>query len=401
MKFKYQARTKEGDLRMGIIEAPNKETALTMLQRLELFVTSLEEERPPLWKELLRFKKKVPEKEVVLFTRQLSILVNAGVSLVEGLNTIAAQTKNLHFREIVESIAEQIEGGSMLSQALLRHSEVFPPFYISLVKNGEATGKLSYSLSFLADYLERNYEFKENLKGALIYPIFVFSFAILVFFFLSFFVLPSLEKLFLERELKLPFFTQIVFSLSRFLRKNLIGILILVAGIFAFIFSFLKREEGKEFWDRYSLRLPFFGEVFKRIYIARIGENLSLLISSGIPITRAFEMVAENVGNTIFKNILLVMKDEIKKGSTISRVTSIYPELFSPFFVQMVTVGERTGTLDKSLLVVASFHQKEVERILQDFLKILEPVLLIILGVVVGFLVGSIIIPIYRVMMTY
>lgn len=401
MKFKYQARTKEGGLRMGIIEAPNKETALTMLQRLELFVTSLEEERPPLWKELLRFKKKVPEKEVVLFTRQLSILVNAGVSLVEGLNTIAAQTKNLHFREIVESIAEQIEGGSMLSQALLRHSEVFSPFYISLVKNGEATGKLSYSLSFLADYLERNYEFKENLKGALIYPIFVFSFAILVFFFLSFFVLPSLEKLFLERELKLPFFTQIVFSLSRFLRKNLIGILILVAGIFAFIFSFLKREEGKEFWDRYSLRLPFFGEVFKRIYIARIGENLSLLISSGIPITRAFEMVAENVGNTIFKNILLVMKDEIKKGSTISRVTSIYPELFSPFFVQMVTVGERTGTLDKSLLVVASFHQKEVERILQDFLKILEPVLLIILGVVVGFLVGSIIIPIYRVMMTY
>lgn len=386
---------------MGIIEAPNKETALTMLQRLELFVTSLEEERPPLWKELLRFKKKVPEKEVVLFTRQLSILVNAGVSLVEGLNTIAAQTKNPHFREIVESIAEQIEGGSMLSQALLRHSEVFSPFYISLVKNGEATGKLSYSLSFLADYLERNYEFKENLKGALIYPIFVFSFAILVFFFLSFFVLPSLEKLFLERELKLPFFTQIVFSLSRFLRKNLIGILILVAGIFAFIFSFLKREEGKEFWDRYSLRLPFFGEVFKRIYIARIGENLSLLISSGIPITRAFEMVAENVGNTIFKNILLVMKDEIKKGSTISRVTSIYPELFSPFFVQMVTVGERTGTLDKSLLVVASFHQKEVERILQDFLKILEPVLLIILGVVVGFLVGSIIIPIYRVMMTY
>lgn len=401
MKFKYQARTKEGGLRMGIIEAPNKETALTMLQRLELFVTSLEEERPPLWKELLRFKKKVPEKEVVLFTRQLSILVNAGVSLVEGLNTIAAQTKNPHFREIVESIAEQIEGGSMLSQALLRHSEVFPPFYISLVKNGEATGKLSYSLSFLADYLERNYEFKENLKGALIYPIFVFSFAILVFFFLSFFVLPSLEKLFLERELKLPFFTQIVFSLSRFLRKNLIGILILVAGIFAFIFSFLKREEGKEFWDRYSLRLPFFGEVFKRIYIARIGENLSLLISSGIPITRAFEMVAETVGNTIFKNILLVMKDEIKKGSTISRVTSIYPELFSPFFVQMVTVGERTGTLDKSLLVVASFHQKEVERILQDFLKILEPVLLIILGVVVGFLVGSIIIPIYRVMMTY
>lgn len=386
---------------MGTIEASSKEMALAMLQRIDLYVTSLKEEKPFSLSEIFKLKKKIPEKEIVLFTRQLAILVGAGVSLIEGLRSIALQTKNFKFRDIIDNIGDQIEGGSMLSHALSKFTDVFPPFYISVVKNGEMTGKLSYSLNFLAEYTERNYRFKENLRGILLYPIFVVVFSFLVLLFLTFFVFPTFENLIAERAISLPFVSKIVFSFSKFLRENILGFLLMFFGLIIFGISFLRREEGKELWDRYSLRIPFLGEILKQIYVTRIGENLSLLISSGLPITRAFELTADTVGNQVIKNILLVVKDEIKKGSSFSKVLAIYPEIFTPFFVQMVAVGERTGTLDKALMTVAAFHQKEVERVLEDFIKILEPILLILLGVFVGTIVGAVIIPIYRIVTSY
>jgi type IV pilus assembly protein PilC len=401
MKFLYQVRTKEGNVKSGVIEASSREVAFSLLQKTGYYVTYLEEEKIPIYARELKIFRGIPSREIILFSRQLAVMLNSKIPVVESLSTIASQTKNSQLKEIASDIAEEVEAGSFLSRALFKHREIFSPFYIAMVKAGEASGKLSQCLDYLAKHLEREYRVREKIKGALIYPAMVFFLFIVIFCLMIFFVLPSFEELFKEREMEIPLLTRVVLSFSRFLKENFLPSLFVFLLPFFLAFYYSKTTKGREFFDRILLKVPFFSQISKQLILSRFSENLATLISAGLMITESLEIVADITGNEIYKEAILQIKEGVKKGSSISATSSLYPELFPPFFNQMVLVAEKTGNLASCLISVANFYQAEAERSIENFLRILEPVLIILLGGLVGGLLGTVLLPLYKIMGSY
>jgi len=396
MKFNYQARTKEGDIRIGTVEASSKEAALILLQKYGFYITYLEEAKAPFYAREVKIFKKISLRDIALFSRQLAIMFNSRVPLVEALSTIANQTPSLGFREKILDLSKEVEGGSAFSKALSRHPQVFSPFYIAMVQAGEASGKLADSLNYLAEHLERDYYLRSKIRGAMFYPALVLLVVVIVLALMVFMVLPNFEQIFLETEAKIPAITQMVLSASRFFKKHF---LFLFFGFLFFSFLILryyKTEKGKNFFDKNSLKLPIFGSLSKTIYLSRFAENLSTLISGGIMMPQALEITGNVVGNALYKEVIFLTRDEVRKGMPISSVLTAFPKIFPPVFIQMVVVGEKTGNLDMSLMQIAIFYRKEIDREIDNLLSILEPLLIVILGGVVGGLMLSILLPLYQ-----
>jgi len=397
MKFNYQARTKKGEAQSGAVEASSREAAISLLQKYGLYVTILEEAKAaPIYAKRVKIFERISAKDLVLFSRQLSILFKSKVSLVESLQTLAVQTKSLDFKEKIFKLAEEIEGGSSLSGALSHFPKVFSSFYIAMVRAGEASGKLSESLEYLAEHLEREYHLTSRIKGAMIYPAVVLLVAIAVLALMIIFVIPQLTKVLAEVGGELPAVTKMVISLSDLFRKS--GWLIILGLIFLGIglHRYYKSKKGKKVFDRAFLRLPLVSPILEMIHLSRFAENLSTLITGGLPIAQALEITGDIVGNTVYKEIIFAARDEVRKGEPISSVLSRYPEFFPPVFTQMTLVGERTGTLDKTLMDLVSFYQKEVDRGVENLLSVLEPLLIVFLGGIVAGLMVAILMPLYK-----
>lgn len=397
MKFNYQTRTKEGEIAAGTIEASSKETAINILQRQGLYITYLKETRPPFYARQVEIFQKTSLQDIVLFSRQLSIMFSSKISLIESLNTIAVQTKNLEFKERILDISKEVEGGSPFSKSLSRHPQIFSPFYIAMVKSGETAGKLSASLNYLADHLEREYRLNSRVKGAMLYPAVVVLVILVVLFVMMFYIIPQLTEVLEETGQALPLVTQLIIKLSIFLRKW---------GVFLFVFfvilvialqRYIKTSEGKNNYDKISLRLPLIGSSLKMVCLSRFAENLSTLIAGGIPVAQALETSGEIVGNTVYKEIIFLARDEVRKGENISSVLQEYPEVFPPVFSQMASVGEKTGTLDKTLLNLVDFYQREVDRNIENLFSVLEPLLIVFLGVIVAGLMMAVLLPLYNI----
>jgi len=398
MKFNYLARTPEGQIQSGVVEASSREAALSLLQTHGLYVTLLEEEKkPPILTKRIRIFQRVSRKDIVLFSRQLAILFKSNVPVVESLQTLANQTKKQSFKETIFKIAEKVEGGTPLSQSLAFYPTIFSPFYTSVVRSGEVAGKLSEVLGYLADHTEREYNFYSKVIGAMVYPVFVlFVFMVIVALMITF-VIPTLTQVLREGGQELPLITQIVIRTSDFLRIWWWLILLFLFGFIIIGSQFVKTKTGKIFIDELSLKLPLFGEFLKKIYLSRIAENLSTLISSGLPIIQALEITGEIVGNDVYRTIVLKAKDGVQRGEPISLMLSRYPESFPPLFIQMTTVGEKTGQLDLVLMNIVNFYRAEVERALDSYVKLLEPILIIGLGLIVAGLIASVMLPLYSI----
>jgi len=401
MKFLYQARTKEGDIRSGTIEASSKEVAFSLLQKLGYYVTYLEEERPPIYARELKIFRRISLKDLFIFSRQLSIMLHSKVPIIESLATIATQIKNPDFKEIISDIAEEVEAGSSLSKALLKYPKVFSSFYVAMVKTGEASGKLSQTLTFLANHLEREYNLRGKIKGAMIYPALVLVVFLAVLGLMVFSILPSFENILKEREVEIPFITKVILSFSKILREKFFYFSLIFGTFIVLIFYYFKTKEGKKIFDKFSLKIPLFGEISKKLILSRFAQNLSTLTSAGLSLPEALEIVEEIVGNEEYKNAVSKIKEGVKKGEPISSITTLYPELFPPLFTQLVLVGEKTGTLSNCLLAISNFYQSEAEKSIENFLSFLEPLLIIILGVLVGGLMLSVFLPLYRIIGTY
>jgi len=397
MKFLYQARTKEGDLKSGVIEASSREVALNLLQKMGLFVTYLEEERAPIYARELKIFQRVSIRDLILFTNQLSVMVASRIPIVEALKTLAVQTSNPSLREIIFEVSEEVEGGSPLSKALSRYPNVFSPFFIAVIEAGEKVGKLSNSLNYLFSHLEREYFLSSKVRGAFIYPAFVLLLFSLIFTFMIFSVFPNLERIFIERGEKVP----TVILISNFLRKNFIFLISIIFISIFLLFYYSRTKNGKKNIERILLKLPIFGQILKYSLLARFSENLATLTSAGIMVTEALEAIEGIIGNEIYREIIYQMKEEVKKGSSVSSILTLYPEYFPPFFVQMVKVGERTGSFGENLMTASNFLKGEVERRVENFARILEPVLIIFLGLLVGGLLVSVISPLYRIIGGY
>jgi len=396
MKFNYQVRTKTGEIRAGQVEASSKEAAINLLQKYGLYVTFLEEAIQPFYARRIKLFEKISQKDVVLFSRQLSIMFQSKVPLVESLRVLSSQSQNYEFKDKVLKISDDVEGGSSLSGALSNYPDIFSSFYIAMIKSGEVSGKLSEVLNYLANHLEREYHLLGRVKGALLYPFLILFVVFMIMALLVFFVIPHLSEVLEASGEPLPLVTQMVIAVAGFFKQFGLAILLIAVFIVFFCLRYYRTPKGRRFFDKLLLQMPLFGPLFKMMFTNRFAENLSTLISGGLPIVQALEIVADIIDNVLYKEVTLKTRDEVRKGEAISEVLGKSPELFSPVFVQMVLVGERTGSLDATLMNIVDFYQKEIDRTIENALSILEPVLIVFLGAVVAGLMLSILVPMYK-----
>ena len=396
MIFNYQARDQKGEVYTGEIEASSKETAATLLQERGLFVTFLEEVSTSLASKRIVLFKKVSKKDLVMFSRQLSIMFKSKVPLIESLEVLSDQVGNIVFKENILKISEKIEGGVSFSQALSAFPKMFSPFYIAMIKSGEVSGKLSEVLEHLAEHQEKEFHLNSKIKGAMIYPSLILFVIAAVIALLVIFVIPNLVSVFEAGEQELPRATQAVIALSVFTKKwGWLILVTIVVMVIAFI-RYYATAKGKALFDKIFLKIPILGSFLKKVYLSRFAENLSTLISGGLPIIQSLSIVGDIIINNSYKEVILTAANEVRKGEMISLVLKQRPDLFPPVFVQMILIGEKTGTIDTTLMNIVDFYEQEVDRMVENILGIMEPVLIVFLGLIVGGIMMSILMPIYQ-----
>jgi type IV pilus assembly protein PilC len=398
MRFDYQARTKEGELKVGQVEASSYETALDILQKSGYFVTFLEkaEEKPFLAKEIRLFRK-IKKKDVIIFTRQLAILLASQVPPVEALHTIGAQIQNQDFKDKILKIAAEVEGGKSFSKALSLYPLLFSRFYINMIKSGEASGDLPKALENLADHLEKEYDLFAKIRGTLLYPAFILGVMVVLLILMFYFIFPELEKIFAETGRELPLITVFLLNFAEFIRSWGIIIFFILLLILAFFLRYIKTIEGRIVFDQVILKIPLINTFLRKIYLARFAKNLSTLIKGGLPIAQALEISAQVAGNNVYRKIILEARDGVRRGESISSNLKRYPQYIPPFVSQMIFVGERIGQLSQTLVRMAVFYEKEVDLAVAKFISLIEPVLIVLLGIVVAFILLAVLLPIYQI----
>ncbi len=398
MRFNYKARTEEGEVQKGIIEASSKNSAVYLLEKNNLFVIDLTEELGASFLGINFELKKTSLKDISAFTRQFAVMLKSGISPVEALRSQVAQITNSNYRKKIMRIAETVEGGGSLSQGFAMFPGLFDSFYVSVLKSGEATGKMADSLEYLARHLEREYNFQKQVKGAMIYPAFVVAVFIGVFFLAVFFIMPKLNEILENFSGNLPAVTKIMMKLSELTRQGgwIIVIIILVV-LFLLPKILTKRKETRDLYYRFILKVPILGDFQKKLNLTSFAENLSVLISSGLPITQGLKIVKDILKNSVYKNIMAETEDRVAKGEKISAVFTEHSKEIPTFVQQMVRTGEETGSLDESLKSVVGFYREEIERTTDNLTTILEPVLILFLGIGIAVLAVAVFIPLFKV----
>lgn len=396
MEYRYKARTPEGEARAGAVEARTLDTAIEVLQRSNLIVTEIKPAaEAPLLSRRIRFFERVKQRDLVIFSRQLSTLFQAKVPVTQSLRTLAAETENRAFRTAIETILDDVSGGASLSQAIAHHPRIFSRFYINMVRAGEESGKLEEVFLYLADYLERTFALTSKARNALIYPAFVLVAFVGVIIVMLVVVIPRLTSIFAELGQQVPFYTRVIIGISSFLQHWGFGLVILLAVAGVVAWRFLRTPQGELVFDGIKIRLPLIGELLKKIYLTRLADNLSTLIVAGIPILRALEITAEVVANRVYERIITDAAESVKAGNTISSSFGKYREI-PPLITQMIRIGEESGRLDFILKNAASFYQRDVDNLLENFVSLIEPALIIFLGLGVGVLVAAVLVPLYN-----
>jgi len=399
MKFFYKARTKEGKIQRGIIEASSKKSALDILAKYELYATFLQEsEKKGFLQKELFLRRRVFEKDLFVFTHQFSVMLKSAIPPVEALRAQVVQTENPDFREKILAIAESVETGSSLSQAFSFYPNIFSPFYVNIIKSGEATGRVADSLDYLARHIEIEYNLHQKIRGAMIYPTFVILVFIAAFFLVTLFIIPKISEVLKEFSENLPLTTKLMFSLSDFVTKGgWIFVLAMLSTLFL-VPQYLKRSaQSSEFYDKISLKVPILGDFNKKIFLARFAENFSVLISAGLPITQALRITGDIINNSVYKKIIKECEEKVSRGERVNIVFKHYPKQIPSFVSQMILTGEETGMLDKTLMSVAEFYRAEIERTANNLTSILEPILILILGIGVAVMAVSLFIPLFKI----
>jgi len=396
MKFKYTARTQTGELQTGFVEGVNREAAYNVLIGNNLYLLSLESSEVPHWYDpVVNFLKKVKKKDVMIFTRQFAVLLGAKISLGDSLKNVYKQTANLALREAIGEVSSDVDSGLSLSQALERHGQIFSNFYISMIRSAEITGRVDEVVNYLADYLEKEYVFGTKIKGALTYPIIVFALIFVVAGIMVGFVFPQLTPIFKESNVDLPFLTKMFIFLGDFIMQWWLVLLIFLIMIGISLINYFKSAEGKIVFDEVAVRLPVFGNLFKQTYIARFAESASVLIKGGIPVAQALEISSHTVGSVVYRDSIKDLADAVREGVLLSNALEQNSNYFPSLVSQMVAVGESTGQLDALLGRVADFYTREAGETIDNLVELIQPALMIVMGIVVGILFAAVLLPMY------
>lgn len=397
MLFRYKVIDTEGKEQSGQIEAPDSNLAVSSLQKRGFIVISvIAEAEKTFIQKSLPFFDHIPMKEVVIMSRQTAALFEAQVSAVKVFNVLSENLENKSLRIILQSVSQDIQSGISISGAMSKYPQAFSNFYVNMVKAGEESGKLTETFNFLADYLERSYELSSKTRNALVYPVFVIFTFIVVMILMLVMVIPRLSAILIESGQNIPIYTRVVIGISDFFVHYGIFFLIflVIAGIFAWRSS--RSRRGQLRIDSAKITLPYFGNLYRKIYLSRIADNMDTMLSAGIPIVRALEISSEVVDNKVYETIITDALNEVKGGSTISSAFAKHQEV-PAIMVQMIRVGEETGSLGSILKTLAKFYRREVDTTVDTLIGLIEPAMIIVLGLGVGFLLTSILVPIYNI----
>lgn len=397
MLFKYTAYDQSNIEREGTVEASSVDAAINAVQQYGYRVVSMEEasKRTSFGNIEINLFKSVSTKEIVILSRQISTLFEAHVSPLRIFRLLSAEVGNPQLQRIMNAIVEDLQGGSSISRALSAHPDVFSPFYVNLVRAGEESGSLEKSFSYLADYLDRTYEVVTKARNALVYPAFVISIFVVVMGLMLTLVIPKIAQILTDSGQELPIYTKIVIGVSNFLVDYVGIILVFLAGGGIALWQFIKTPVGKRAYDEFIISIPAIGELYRKLYLTRICDNLATMINSGISIVQALEVTAEVVDNEVYKEIISYSLEEVKGGRSFADSIAEYPEI-PGVLAQMAKVGEETGSLPEILNTLATFYRREVNNAVDTLIGLIEPIMIVLLGLGVGVLLASVLMPIYN-----
>jgi type IV pilus assembly protein PilC len=389
--FVWEGKLADGNIKKGEIEAESKASATMLLRRQRILPTKIKG-KP---KQITLFEQKIKTKDIVIFTRQFSTMINAGLPLVQCLDILASQQPNPTFKKMLNQIKQDVEGGSTFADSLGKHPKVFDNLYVNLVAAGEIGGVLDTVLNRLAVYMEKNEALKNKVKSAMTYPIIVLCVAFGVVAVLMLFVIPTFQDMFTQFGSSLPGPTQLVVDLSHFFRNYwylIFGVIILL--IIALKWA-RKQEKGRYYTDKLALKLPIFGTLIQKVAVAKFTRTLGTMISSGVPIMDGLDITSKTAGNVIVENAIRAVRSAISEGRSMAEPleqTGIFPGMV----VQMISVGEATGAMDQMLSKIADFYDEEVDTAVEALTSALEPMLMVFLGGIIGFVVVAMYLPIFK-----
>ena len=392
----WKGKNSQGEKRKGEIEAPDQTAALSQLKRLRIVNLVIKEKPKNLFANVAFFKPKVTGKDVVIFTRQLSTMIDAGLPLVQGLQILEKQQDNSTFKDVLTTVRSDVEAGSTLADSMRKHPKVFDNLFNNMIEAGETGGILDTILSRLAVFMEKSMALKKKIKGAMTYPTICLAISILILAVILIFVVPVFETMFKDFGSSLPLPTLFLVNLSNLVKDYFIFIII---GFFILVMIFKKfyaTEKGRLIVDRYVLKAPVFGMLLRKVAVAKFTRTLSTMLHSGVPILEALQVVAKTSGNKIIENAVYRVADSIAEGRPIAEPleeSGVFPNMV----VQMINVGESVGALDTMLEKIADFYDEEVDQAVENLTAMIEPFMMVFLGGMIGGIVVAMYLPIFKI----
>ena len=384
-------------MQVGYVEAGSKDAAINILSGHELFILSLESSEKIRWYDRLgSYFGGVKRKDMVIFTRQLATLLEARLPLKESLRTLHEQTSQPILREAVYQIIEDIDAGLSLSQAMERQGTVFSQFFVSMIQTAEVTGNLDEVVGFLADYTEKDSVLITKARSALIYPGIIIGLFGVVAMIMVTSVFPQLGPVFEQSDVKLPAISKFLINSGNFISTWWPVLILLLFTLVIMALDYLRTEEGRAFWDDLKIRLPLLGKIYLPITIARVANTASILLKGGVPVAQALEIVSNAVDNVLYRDFLREVSDAVRQGETISQSMAKYPDYFPPLVSQMLAVGESTGRLDQIFTRLSTFYSREADNVINNIVDLIQPILMIGIGIMVALLFASILLPLYQ-----
>lgn len=396
--FKYKAINNQGNTVDGTVDAESVKTANDKLKRDGFYPSSIDEIQKEQGGKFSLFQG-VSTAELAISTRQFSTLISAGLPLEASLSTLSEQTEDKRLRQVLSQVREKVSEGGSLVNSLRDHKNVFSDIYISIIGAGEASGNLDVVLLRLADFLEKQASLRSKVRSAFVYPIFMFVIGSGVLAFMMTFVIPKITKIFEESQKALPYSTVILINTSNFITEYYYLIFIFLVGLTYIVLRYIKTDKGKEQKDRLSLMIPIFGKINRMVILARITRTLGTLLSSGIPLLDALRIGGEVSGNQVYINSLQNVSENVKEGTSLARPLE-QSGVFPPMMTRMIAVGEQTGELEEMLNKVADSYDQQVETTLSALTSLLEPIMIVVMGGIVGFIVFAILLPIFDITST-
>ncbi len=392
--FAYQGRTSQGST-AGEIEASDRSAAVSQLRQKQILVTAIKEKAAAKAPAARKLAGKVKDRDMAIFTRQFSTMIDAGLPLVQCLHILAEQSESATLRTVSGGVARDVEGGASLAEALRKHPKTFNDLFTNMVEVGESGGILDVVLQRLSAYIEKAAALKAKVKSAMMYPIAIVSVAFIVVIFMLTFIIPTFATMFTQMGAELPLPTKIVVGLSNFVRRWILVIIIAVAGGIYALKRYHATEAGKSVIDALMLKVPVLGMLLRKVAVARFTRTLGTLISSGVPILEGLRITARSSGNKVVEKAVLATRQSVAEGKTIVeplKASGVFP----PMVTQMINVGEQTGALDAMLGKIADFYDEEVDTAVGGLMALLEPMMIVFLGVVIGGLVVAMYLPIFK-----